>query len=107
MVKLIVRNLLENAVKFTSPGGMIRIEMENLINELKVSIVNTGAGISEENIRKILSDYEFYSTYGTDNEKGTGLGLKLVKNFISRQNGSFSVRSEKDKETCFSFTLPA
>ena len=106
MVKLIIRNLLENAVKFTVPDGFIRIEIEKKNNEVKVSIINTGVGISAENIQKILSDTEFYSTYGTDNEKGTGLGLKLVKDFITQNNGNFDIKSESNKETCFSFTLP-
>ncbi|MBN2275716.1 MAG: PAS domain S-box protein [Bacteroidales bacterium] len=107
MIKLVVRNLLENAVKFTPPEGVIRIEMEKGTDEVTVHITNTGAGISSQNIQKILSDSEFYSTYGTDKQRGTGLGLKLVKSFIAQNNGSFNIKSEKDKETCFTFTLPA
>ncbi|MBN1414873.1 MAG: PAS domain S-box protein [Bacteroidales bacterium] len=107
MIKLVVRNLLENAVKFTLPDGFIRVVLKKEKNELKVRIINSGPGISAENIQKILSDSEFYSTQGTENEKGTGLGLKLVRNFIAQNNGNFNIQSEINKETCFSFTLPA
>ncbi|MBN2609957.1 MAG: HAMP domain-containing histidine kinase [Bacteroidales bacterium] len=106
MVKLIVRNLLENAVKFTQLNGFVGIGIEQKDNEMRISITNSGSGISKVNIQKILSDSEYYSTYGTKKEKGTGLGLKIVKEFITLNRGTLTVESKHNKETCFSFTLP-
>lgn len=106
MVKLIIRNLLSNALKFTGKNGFIHIEFEQKDKYLEVKIIDTGIGISEENIEKIISDNEFYSTYGTANEKGTGLGLKLCKNFIVQNKGELKIESKINVGTTFSFTLP-
>lgn len=106
MVRLIIRNLLSNALKFTSNEGFIRIEIENNINYVEIRVIDTGKGISEDNIEKILSDDQFYSTRGTANEKGTGLGLKLCKSFVAQNKGEFKINSKLDIGTSFSFTLP-
>jgi signal transduction histidine kinase len=106
MIRLVVRNLLSNAVKFTSPEGEITIGINNGKENVEISITNPGTGISEENIEKILSETDFYSTPGTSNEKGSGLGLKLCRNFISLNHGSLLIKSTPGKETTFSFTLP-
>ncbi len=106
MVKLIIRNLLSNALKFTSKEGFIRIELEKKVDYIEIKIIDTGKGISEENIEKIMSDNEFYSTKGTANEKGTGLGLKLCKSFIAQNKGEFKIDSKLNIGTSISFTLP-
>ena len=106
MVKLIIRNLLSNAIKFTGNEGFIRIEFEQKDKFLEVKFIDNGIGITEENIEKILSDKEFYSTQGTANEKGTGLGLKLTKSFIVLNKGELKIESEKGVGTRFIFTLP-
>jgi PAS domain S-box-containing protein len=106
MVKLIVRNILSNALKFTPHGGSVRIELLDEGDFLAVSITDTGVGISDENIDKILSDDKYLTTYGTENEKGTGLGLKLCKSFIALNGGVLKIASELDRGTTFSFTLP-
>ena len=106
MVKLIIRNLLSNALKFTCNDGFIRIELNKRVNYIEVKIVDTGLGISEDNIEKIMSDNQFYSTYGTASEKGTGLGLKLCKSFIAQNKGELTIDSKLNIGTSFSFTLP-
>ncbi len=106
MVKLIVRNLLSNAIKFTPSTGMITIAISTSDHAVTISITNTGHGIEKENIAKILSSDEFYTSYGTDREKGTGLGLKLCKSFVELNNGVFSIESNLNQSSTVSFTLP-
>jgi len=106
MVRLVLRNLLSNAVKYTPREGAISIVLKNGKAEIEVSITNPGTGISKENIEKILSETDFYSTPGTGNEKGSGLGLKLCRSFIALNHGMFFINSTPGKETTFSFTLP-
>ncbi len=106
MIKLIIRNLLSNALKFTGNGGFIRIELQQKDKYLEIKISDTGLGISEENIEKIMSDNQFYSTHGTAHEKGTGLGLKLCKNFIAQNRGELKIESKLNIGTSFIFTLP-
>jgi PAS domain S-box-containing protein len=107
MVKLVIRNLLSNALKFTDHKGTIKIDFERGDSIAEIRITDTGVGISDENIEKILSENDFFSTTGTNSEKGTGLGLKVCKNFIAVNHGHFSINSILKKGTTFSFTLPA
>ncbi len=106
MVKLVIRNLLANAIKFTPVNGLITIDIEDNKSMVKVKFSNTGNGILPENIKKILSDHEYLTTRGTDNEIGTGLGMKLVKGFITQNKGTLKIESELNKQTQISFTLP-
>ncbi len=108
MLLLIIRNLLTNAIKFTPEKGDITIRVNDEDNNrVKISVIDNGEGIAKENIRKILNQDEFYSTYGTNNESGSGLGLKLVKGFIEKNNSELIIDSEPGKGSCFSFILPA
>ena len=106
MINLVIRNLLTNAVKFTTPKGSVTINIEKNTDQLRIKITDTGVGISEDNLKKILSGTEFYSSFGTDNENGTGLGLKLVRSFVEKNNGILTIESELNKGTSVSFTLP-
>ncbi len=106
MTRIVVRNLLSNAIKFTPRKGVITVEINNTNGYVIARFKDTGTGISPQNIKKILSDNHFYSTFGTDKERGTGLGLKLCKSFISLNHGELSVSSEVGKGSCFTFTLP-
>lgn len=106
MVKLIMRNLLTNAIKFTPEKGTVKISAEEKDGIAVIEISDTGVGISGTDIPIILSDDTYLSTYGTNNEKGSGLGLKLCKNFIHLNKGDLEIKSEKNKGTTFSFTLP-
>jgi two-component system sensor histidine kinase/response regulator len=93
MLQLVVRNLISNAVKFTSYGGHIDINAQVILEECKITVSDNGRGIPQDkqrNIFSIKSDPEF----GTDNERGVGLGLVLCKEFIERQAGRIEFESE-------------
>ncbi len=106
MVSTVLRNLLTNAVKFTVKNGSVKIYSEMEKNSLKITVSDTGIGISEENTKKLFRLDTFYRTLGSDNEKGTGLGLILCKEFIEILGGEIWVESELDKGSRFIFTLP-
>ena len=106
MVSTVLRNLLTNAVKFTSKNGNVTLSSEVGKNSLTITVRDTGIGITEENINKLFRLDTFYRTLGSDNEKGTGLGLILCKEFIHTLNGEIWVESEIGKGSRFIFTLP-
>lgn len=106
MVSAVFQNLISNAVKFTSPGGEIEVSSTDESSKYKISVKDNGVGISPENIRKLFRMDEKVHTKGTMNEKGTGLGLLLCKEFVERNNGNIWVESEAGKGSVFWFTLP-
>lgn len=106
MVNTVMRNLISNAIKFTNHGGEITISTEANQNELIVKISDTGIGIQKIRLEKLFSIDNSYSTPGTENEKGTGLGLILCKEFIERHNGKIWVESELGKGSSFYFSVP-
>ena len=105
-VDLVLRNLFSNAVKFTPEGGRISIDVKDRIDGIEVLVSDSGVGMTPETIESIFKDGICYSTKGTANEKGTGLGLILCKDFIERNNGSLSVTSRPGQGTTFTFSLP-
>lgn len=105
MVHLVIRNLLSNAIKFTPQGGHISISIKNDYSSVKVFIKDSGTGMNPETLRKI-NENSFFTTKGTANESGTGLGLMLCKEFLAKNGGRMSVESEEGKGSTFSFTLP-
>ncbi|MBI9035988.1 MAG: response regulator [Bacteroidales bacterium] len=106
MLNTIFRNLLSNAVKFTPEGGKIMVTADKTNESVQINISDTGMGITSENLNKLFSPHEFHSTYGTNNEKGSGLGLKLCKEFAERHGGDIWFKSEVGKGSTFSFTIP-
>ncbi len=106
MVHSIMQNLLANAIKFTRPGGKIELKATKENGMMKVSVKDTGVGIGQNNLIKIFRTDSTVTTPGTENEKGTGLGLLLCKEMIERHGGTISVESELEKGTTFFFTLP-
>jgi len=84
----------------------VKIDIQKKPDALEIRVADSGAGISSENIQKVLSDNDFLSTKGTNNEKGTGLGLKLCKSYITQNRGTFNIQSELNVGSVFSFTLP-
>lgn len=106
MVSTILRNLLANAIKFTPQNGVIQIKSEIENNLMKVSVRDSGIGISPENIEKLFRIDVNHTTSGTNNEKGTGLGLILCQELIERHGTNIWVESELGKGSMFVFTLP-
>ena len=106
IISTVLRNLLSNALKFTEKGGKVSITCVEKDNSVEVSVVDTGIGISEENIKKLFILENQYTTRGTFDEKGTGLGLIICKEFIERSGGKIWVESESGKGSNFRFTLP-
>ena len=106
MINLVLRNLLSNAIKFTPVEGTISIDARELRSHIEILVQDTGTGISEDNLRKLMVEDLYYSTKGTVGEAGTGLGLMLCKEFLSRNGGKMHVQSEPGKGSTFSFTLP-
>jgi signal transduction histidine kinase len=106
MLNTILRNLLSNAVKFTHRNGSIHVSAKINEREVILSIEDTGIGISKENISKLFRLDSKYSVPGTDKETGTGLGLKLCKEFIEKMNGSIYVNSTENKGSEFVFSIP-
>ncbi|MDA3904583.1 MAG: ATP-binding protein [Bacteroidales bacterium] len=84
MLSTIIRNLVSNAIKYTPKGGEITISATSEINETKVSVMDTGIGIKPEDLKNLFKIDKATSTRGTDNEKGTGLGLLLCKDFVEK-----------------------
>jgi signal transduction histidine kinase/Tfp pilus assembly protein PilF len=106
MIKLVMRNLIANAIKFTSEKGMIKVMSETSNDKCKISIIDNGVGISKLSMERLFNQHLNPTTKGTGNEKGTGLGLILCKDFIERNNGSIWVESEEGKGSSFNFELP-
>ena len=104
MVNLVLRNLVSNAIKFTPENGRIIIKVQEKRSFIQVCITDNGVGISRENLDKLFNEY--YSSKGTSNESGTGLGLILCKEFLSQNGGEMKVESQEGKGSTFSFTLP-
>ena len=100
MLQLVIRNLVNNAVKFTDTGGQIGIEAKIEGKNCLITISDTGRGIPYE-MQKDLFSLGVKSTFGTQNEKGVGLGLSLCKEFTELQNGTIRFESEPGKGTRF------
>ena len=108
MINLVVRNLISNAIKFTPKGGRIHITAHSNPDGLvQLNIIDTGVGISEANLEKLFIKTTNPTTLGTANEKGTGLGLLLCKEFVEKNNGVIRVTSQPEQGSTFSIILPA
>ncbi len=106
MLNTILRNLLSNAIKFSEKGSNVYINTASHECTTRVSVRDEGIGISSENRKKLFKPYTYFSTYGTHNEKGTGIGLNLVKDFVEHNGGKLSIESEEGRGSEFIFTLP-
>lgn len=106
IIKLVIRNLTSNSIKF-SPSNSIIIAEAYIDNGIVYcSISDDGVGISKENIEKILDTENYYSTAGTNAEKGTGFGLNMCINFIKLHKGGFSIESNEGIGSKFTFSIP-
>ena len=103
MVHTVLRNLISNSIKFTNKGGTIEIRSEIKEHFVTVSVIDNGVGMRKDQIQNI---HKGFTTDGTANEKGTGIGLALCRDFLTKNNGWFNVHSEIDKGSTFTFTIP-
>ena len=105
-VNLVIRNLMTNAIKFTNDGGRVLIGAQEKASEWLVSVKDNGVGMNSEVLKMLFDKTAPYTTRGTANEKGTGLGLILCKEFIEKNGGKIWVESAEGKGSTFFFTLP-
>ncbi len=106
MLNTVLRNLISNAIKFTLNSGRVFINASSNDNAYKVSVTDTGIGISKENISKLFRIEEKCTQPGTNDEKGTGLGLIICKEFIKKHKGQITVESKVGEGSTFNFTIP-
>ncbi len=106
MLKTVLRNLVSNAIKFSNPGGMISIHANESSGIVSISVIDNGIGIKPHQLAKLFDISQKQTTKGTANEKGSGLGLMLAKEFVEKNGGELRVKSEQDKGSEFKFTLP-
>lgn len=105
MLKIILRNLISNAIKFTYSGGIITIKALNKDKNVVISVKDSGVGISQEDQAKMFAMAN-YTTPGTEKEKGTGLGLMLCKDFVELNNGKIWLDSKVGVGSTFYFNIP-
>jgi len=106
MLRTVIRNLISNAIKYTKEEGSITCSSKLLQDKLEISIIDTGIGIKPENLEKLFRIDVNYSTRGTADEGGTGLGLILCKEFIVKNGGEMWVESIYGEGSTFKFTVP-
>lgn len=106
MTRIVLRNLLSNAIKFTRSGGMIRIQATSGVgSHVHIEVSDTGLGLSKDQIEQIM-DHGGYTRPGTEQERGTGLGLSLCKQFIQANGGSLTLTSKPGEGTTAAIVLP-
>ncbi|MBN2665788.1 MAG: hypothetical protein JXR67_04710 [Bacteroidales bacterium] len=109
LLDIIIRNLLSNAVKYTPRGGRISILLKDKSNTnegISLKVCDNGVGIPEEKQKELFTASDIESTPGTENEKGTGFGIKLCHELVKINGGTMSVESREGEGTCFTITLP-
>jgi len=105
-IDVVLRNLVGNALKFTPKEGRITILSTIEEDFVSITVTDTGIGMSKETLNKLFKKDEHFTTQGTNNEAGTGLGLFPCKDFVEANAGKLSVESEEGKGTSFKFDLP-
>lgn len=106
MLKTVVRNLLSNAIKFSKENSEVLVKMEEVDGMAVVSVQDYGCGISEEGQKKLSHTDTHFSTFGTNNEEGSGLGLLLCKDFVVKNGGKLWFTSKEGEGSIFSFSIP-
>jgi PAS domain S-box-containing protein len=106
MIETVLRNLISNSIKFTDPGGKITVSAETNNDMVIVQVQDSGIGIAKESITKLFRVDSGFSTKGTTDESGNGLGLIICKELVEKQNGKIWVESKKDEGSTFYFSVP-
>ena len=107
MIGYVVKNVLNNAIKFSNLKGEIKVTSTKKTNSVSLYLEDNGVGISRENLSRIFNIDEIFSTPGTNKEKGTGLGLMICMDFVELNNGTIKVESEEGKYTRVIISLPS
>jgi signal transduction histidine kinase len=106
MVSTVIRNLLNNAIKFTNKGGEVHVSLKDVDHRSELSITDTGLGIAENDLKELFQLGGSKRAKGTADESGTGLGLILCKEFISMNKGTIRAESAPGKGSRFTISLP-
>jgi signal transduction histidine kinase len=104
-LSLVIRNLLANAIKFNKRGGSIWVEQKISNDFVEISVRDSGVGMKSADLRKLFNAQTHFSSLGTDQEKGVGVGLLLTREFIEKNGGTIWVNSDIGKGTTFTFTM--
>jgi PAS domain S-box-containing protein len=105
-INIVIRNLLSNAIKFTPNNGMITILARDSGEFIELEVADNGVGMKKEIADNLFKMKSFHSTYGTNYEKGSGIGLILCKDFVGKNGGEIRVESAPDQGSRFIFTIP-
>lgn len=106
MVKTALRNLISNAIKFSYDGSVVDVEIVEEPKRIVIFVRDCGAGISNENQKRLFKSESHFTSFGTDNEEGSGLGLLLCNEFVKRNGGTLSFISQEGVGSTFSFDIP-
>lgn len=106
MIKTVMRNLISNAIKFSNEGSDVEIKMVKELNRVIISVIDNGTGISEDGQEKLFKVDVHYTSFGTNNEEGSGLGLLICKDFVQRNGGELWFSSKEGEGSVFSFDIP-
>ncbi len=107
LLDIIIRNLLSNAIKFTEQGKLIKITSEKENSFVRICIEDQGVGMDKPTLENLFKDDTYHSERGTEGERGSGLGLIMVKEFVKYHKGNLEIKSEPGKGSRFIFRLPA
>jgi two-component system, sensor histidine kinase and response regulator len=107
MMHSVLQNLIANAIKFTEEGGSVHVKANKKKDQVIIKVIDTGVGMSDDMQNKLFIEGQHFSTHGTNSEKGSGLGLLIVKDFIRRNHGTLNIESQPGKGTTFTVALPA
>ena len=106
MIKTVLRNLVSNAIKFSNPASEVNVNITEEEGQILVSVMDSGEGISQENQDKLFKADSHFTSFGTDNEEGSGLGLLLCKEFVTRNGGKIWFESKEGEGSTFYFNIP-
>lgn len=106
MFAIVLRNFVTNAIKFSHPNTVIKITTDLIEDKVRVSVIDSGIGMNEELVKKLLDKLNYESAFGTKGEKGTGLGLIISKDYIEQNGGKMGIESKEGAGSNFNFTVP-
>ena len=106
MFAIVLRNFITNAIKFSYPDSIIKITTDLIEDKVRVNVRDSGIGMNEALVQKLLEKLNYESAFGTKGEKGTGLGLIIAKDYIEQNGGKLGIESKEKAGSTFYFTVP-